>query len=286
MSKKKADAKFDLISLAEYEKTAEISYVQVSDGSEIRILQSLTKAVKKDPFTLVLVAGWVSLVLGWDNFLLDAQKHFNILYIETREKGSSKITKTAEFDIERFALDIKEIFEFLDLKQEKVVMLTSSFSAMLVAYMLKNGMIDPYLSVFIGPIEKVPIPRSIRILIVIVPLWLSSIVKIIGIWWVKNFKAEDEEHGAKYARSIRESDPIKWKRASKYFAQRDFWDVYKGIDNRVLIVDESVDRLHNTEITQEITQMIKNSEYIDLKTNKNTHSKPMLDTILEYLKKK
>ncbi|MCE7741124.1 MAG: hypothetical protein GOP50_01575 [Candidatus Heimdallarchaeota archaeon] len=282
MKKKKEGTKFDLLALAEYEKTAKISYVQVSDGSEIRILRSFAKPETKNPYTLVLVAGWSSLVLGWDTVLLESQDIFNIVYIETREKGSSKVSKKAIFDLERFALDIKEVVEDLELDQSAIVMLTTSFSSMLVAYLLKNKLINPFLSVFIGPIEKVPIPQAIKIMLAIFPKWLYPIVKKVGTWWVTH-KAEDEEHGAKHARSLREADPIKWKKATKTLAQKNFRDVYEDIDNEVLVVDESEDKIHDTEITQDIVKSIKNCEYLDLKTNKNTHSKPIVDTILEYL---
>ncbi|MHA1200802.1 MAG: alpha/beta fold hydrolase, partial [Candidatus Heimdallarchaeaceae archaeon] len=150
MNKKKEGTRFDLLALAEYEKIAEISYVQVSDGSEIRILQSSAKSDKKDPYTLVLIAGWSSLVLGWDPVLMESKDIFNIVYIETREKGSSKITKKAKFDFERFALDVKEVIEYLELDQSNMVMLTTSFSSMIIAYLMKNKLINPLLSIFIG----------------------------------------------------------------------------------------------------------------------------------------
>ncbi len=283
MKKKKDATKFDLLALSEFEKIAEISWVKVSDGCELRILRSSTESKETKPFTLVLIAGWASIIMGWNEVLMEAKKHFNVVYIETREKGTSKVTKDSIFDAQRFTLDIKEIFEFLHLDQNRVVVLSSSFSSMLVAYMLSHKMISPFLSVFIGPIERIPLPRSIRILLTIFPIWLYAIVKPIGIFWVKHFKAEDEYHAAKYARAIIEGDPLKWKKTSKHFFNKLFWDSYAGFDNQVLVVDESVDRMHDTEMTQKINEIIKNSIFLDLKTNKNTHSKPIIDIILKYM---
>ena len=285
MKKKKEATKFDLLALSEYEKIADVSYVQVSDGCEIRILKSSVGSKETKPFTLVLVAGWATIVLGWDEVLMEAKNHFDIVYIETREKGTSKVTKDSRFDTQRFTLDIKEIFEYLKLDQNKVVVLSSSFSSMLVAYMLSHKMISPLLCVFIGPIERIPLPRSLKILLTIFPKWLYLIVKPLGIFWVKHFKAEDEEHAAKYTRAINEADPLKWKKTSKHFFNELFWDAYAGFDNQVLVVDESKDKMHDTEMTHKINEIIKNSIFLDLKTNKNTHSKPIVDTILDHLQK-
>lgn len=285
MKKKKEATKFNLLALSEFEKIAEISWVKVSDGSELRILKSSAESKETEPFTLVLIAGWASIIMGWNDVLMEARKKFDVVYIETREKGSSKVPKHAKFDADRFTLDIKEIIEFLQLDQNRVVVLSSSFSSMLVAYMLSHKMISPFLSVFIGPIERIPLPPSIRILLTIFPIWLYAIVKPIGIFWVKHFKAEDDYHAAKYTRAIVEGDPLKWKKTSKHFFNKLFWDAYAGFDNPVLVVDESVDRMHNTEMTQKINEIIKNSIFLDLKTNKNTHSKPIIDTILEHLQK-
>ena len=285
MNDTKKKTKFDLLSIAEYEKTAEISYFQTSDGTQIRYLQSKVKKDRNNKYTLVLIAGWASIVLGWDDVLTEAQSYFDIVYIETREKGTSIITKKSKFDIERFTLDIKELFEYLKLDQNRVIIITSSFSSMLVAYMLKNKMISPFLSVFIGPIERIPLPRSLKIVLAILPNWLYTLAKPVGIWWVRHFKAEDEEHAAKYTQAIKEGDPYKWKQSSKYFSNRYFWVVYTGFEDKVLVIDESVDRMHDTKITQQIKEMISNCEYIDLETNKNTHSKPIIDTIRKYIEK-
>ncbi len=284
MSKKKKMTRFDLLALAEYEKIAEISYIQVSDSSKLRILQTSANSAIKDPYILVLIAGWGSNVLGWDIVLMEAKDQFDIVYIETREKGSSKIVKSAQFTLERFAYDIHDILVTLDIKQERVILLSTSFSSMLSAYLIQNKKINPFLSIFIGPIVKVPIPQSIKIMLAIFPKWLYPIVQKIGSWWAIR-TAEDEEHAAKSARLVREADPGKWKKSTKPLTQKNFSDIYVGIENKVIVVDESEDKFHATESTQEISKSMKNSELLDLKTNKNTHSKPIIDLINQTISK-
>ncbi|MBY9001811.1 MAG: hypothetical protein KGD64_12910 [Candidatus Heimdallarchaeota archaeon] len=99
--------KFELMTQANYEKIAKIDFVPLSDGSQLRTL--FTKAPKETTknFTLVLISGWVSIVLGWDDFLAEAKELFDILYIESREKASSIVPKKAKFGLDRYAFSVE-----------------------------------------------------------------------------------------------------------------------------------------------------------------------------------
>ena len=285
MSNKESKSKFELLTEAEFEKIAEINHVSVSDGTQLRILRSYAPKETSEGITLVLIAGWVSIVLGWDDFLLEAKDYFDIVYIESREKGSSFVPKKAKFDLDRYSLDIEEVIEHLDLDEKRLIVFTTSFGALLVANMLKKSNIDPFLSILIGPIERIPMPLALRLSFVILPAWLFNFVKPFGLWWVRKFKTEDEYQAARYIRSINDADPIKWKKSTKSVAFTKFWYLYNGLENNILVIDESEDPLHDTEVTQRIASMMPNSKIIDIKTNKAAHSSPMIKIILEQIKK-
>ena len=87
----------------------------------------------------------------------------------------------------------------------------------------------------------------------------------------------------RYLSIIDNADPPKWKKIGKHLSHASFWDVYEDIDSRVIVIDESEDKLHESQNTQRIANSISNSKYIDLKTNDITHSKIAIDTIRKEL---
>ena len=284
MVKQEEKTKFELMTQANYEKLAKIELVTLSDGSQIRTLTTEAPEETSNNFTIVLVAGWVSIVLGWDDFLLEAKDFFNILYIETREKATSIVLKKGKFDLDRYALDIKEAIEYHQLKEKDTIMLSTSFGAILVALMLKNLGIDPYLSILVGPIERISLPVAIKLALIILPSWMFNLIKPVGYWWVRKFKTEDAYQAARYIRAIRDSDPRKWKNTIRHVAFAKFWDYYEGLENNILVIDESEDPLHDTDITKKIASLMPKSRIIDIKTNRAAHSSPMIKIMREEIK--
>ncbi|MHA1347777.1 MAG: hypothetical protein ACTSO3_15360, partial [Candidatus Heimdallarchaeaceae archaeon] len=216
MNEREMKTKFELLTEAEYEKIAKIELVPLSDGSQIRTLTTKSPKETSNNFTLVLVAGWVSIVLGWDDLLIEAKEFFNILYIESREKATSIVPKKGNFELDRYALDIKEALEYHQIKEEETIILSTSFGAIIVALMLKKLEIDPYLSILVGPIERIPLPLALKLSFIILPSWMFNLLKPAGNWWVRKFKSEDEYQAARYIRAISDSEPRKWKATTKH----------------------------------------------------------------------
>ncbi|MCE7738916.1 MAG: hypothetical protein KAU62_07970 [Candidatus Heimdallarchaeota archaeon] len=278
---------FNNILISEFEEAAKEQYVKVSDGSEIRILT--TKALKGEVngYTLLLIPGWGTVVPGWEEVLMEAINDFDILYIESREKmsfrpGQGKIKN----DIERLALDVREIIEYLEIDQNKMVTLTSSFSTLTIANLLGSKKIKPALSVLIGPVFQFNMPSATRYVTHIVPLFLVSMTKPIWRWWVKKFKSEDPVQAAKYIRSLDEADFKKWKAVAKRVCFTKVWDLYRQIeDNYVVVIGMETDKMHTIKQSKDITAAIPNAEYIDMGTNRATHSAEMIKVIRELMKK-
>ena len=67
--------------VTKYEKIAEESYVRMSDGSEVKTLQTKAEKNNFNGYTFLLIPGWATTVPGWDEMLMEASKDFNILYI-------------------------------------------------------------------------------------------------------------------------------------------------------------------------------------------------------------
>ncbi|MHA1304316.1 MAG: alpha/beta fold hydrolase [Candidatus Heimdallarchaeaceae archaeon] len=283
--KAKIVTKFDKFEEAAYENIAEELFVKMSDESQVRILRTYAEKQNSSPYTLFVVAGWASVVLGWDDFLMEAKKNFDIVYLETREKKSSILSQDSNNNIERMALDIAETIQALNLDQSHLVLFSSSFGALLSAIVLSMKKIDPFLTILIGPIAKIEMPPMVRHLVRMLPIPVLRLYKPIGVWWVKKFKSESPEQAAKYIRVLNEADEKKWKIIGKKISLSRFWDIYSQIDNgsKVLVIDESKDKMHNTNVTKKIASLIKDSRYIDLELNYFVHSSKMANFLCTYL---
>lgn len=281
MNRKERDSVIFSKMEADFERIAERKMIKVSDNSEILVLHSKAPEGSSAVFNLIIVPGFASIVLGWNDFLIRAKDYFNIYYLETREKKSSRLEKKSEYTVDRISSDLSELMEIFKLDSDNTIFFGSSFGAIVIADALFKKKINPFLTVLVGPPEKIEMPPFFRYLIFVVPSFFYRLFAPIGKFWIKKSKSESPEQAAKYIRVIDEGDAKKWKRFSTRLAFDKYWDTYAGIENKVLVIDESEDKLHRSKVTMKIAASIKNSELVDLKTNKFTHSAGLADFLYE-----
>ncbi len=283
----KEEQVFNVKLISEFEEKAKEEYIKVSDGSEVKIL--ITKAPKDsfNGYTFLIIPGWGTIVPGWEEVLMEAIKDFNILYIESREKisfhpGKGKIKN----DVNRLALDVKEIIEHLKIDQSKIVTVTSSFSTLTIADLLGTKKIIPALSVLIGPVYQFNMPPTTRYIFHFFPTFFFYLTKPIWRWWVKKYKSEDAVQYAKYMRVLEEADPKKWRAVTKRVCFTKVWDLYKQIeDNYVVVVGMEKDKMHAAELAKKIANTISDAKYLNMETNRATHSAELVKLIRDLMKK-
>ncbi|MHA1829174.1 MAG: alpha/beta fold hydrolase [Candidatus Heimdallarchaeaceae archaeon] len=276
---------FDL-QQAEYEKFATEEYLMMSDGAQLRVLSSKVDKETDKTYTIVLFAGWGSVVLGWDEVLMELSKDFNVLYIESREKGSSIISKKSETGMNRISDDLKEIINLKKLDQRKTILFGSCFGATVIAHGLANNKYNPLFSVLIAPPARFDLPPLTRYIVPIVPFWSFNILKPLLKIWIKKSKSESPEQATKYIRVLDEAQGRKWKKFGKPLALPKWWDTYANVESEVLLIAAEADKMHNAKITKEIAKLMKNSTYKNLGDNKSTHSLPVVQALREYIQER
>ena len=270
---------------AEYEIIADESYFLVSDGSEIRVLSSKPQDKPGNGYTLLLLPGWNTVVPGWDEVLMEAAKDFEVLYIESREKGSSKLARKTRNDPDRHSSDIQEVLNKSNVNQKKLIIFTSSFSVFLAADGLAKNKFDSFFTIFLGPSWKFNMPPTTRYIMHVLPNFFFTPSKPIWRWWIKKRKSEDPEQAAKYVRALEEADVKKWRTVAKRFAFANFKGTYEKIENHIIVVGMEKDKMHKSEEAKDIENFLSNSTYIDMGTNKKTHSAEMVEEIRKLIKK-
>jgi pimeloyl-ACP methyl ester carboxylesterase len=283
--KKEIKDLLDNYSVSEYEKLAKAQDLVMSDNTSIRVLTSKPEKSKANGYVLFVVPGWSTVVPAWEKFLMEAMKDFEIVYFESREKASSGLTRKSEVGMPRMALDLKEVIEQLKLDEKKLVMFGSCIGATTIVCGLVDKLYNPHLPVLVAPPARFEYPEFHRPFIAITPSFFLNIAKPLGRFWLIKFKSGSPQQAAKYIRALEEADGFKWKKMGLYLAYKRYWKVFPLVENHVLLIAAENDKMHDAKVTRKVKDLIKNAQYIDLKTNENTHSKVMIDTIREHIPK-
>ncbi|MHA1197822.1 MAG: hypothetical protein ACTSQF_00495 [Candidatus Heimdallarchaeaceae archaeon] len=269
--------------VAKYEELAEEKHIKVSDGTTVRTYCTTAPKETRNGYTLFFLPGWATIVPSWDEVLLEAMSYFDIVYFESREKDSSVLNKKTRNTLDRVSEDVIDVIHQLKLDEKKLIPIASSWGAMFLADALAQKKFDPYLVVFIGATSKIAIPKGTRYIVPFTPPFVLTVIKPILRSWLINKKSESDEHAKRYLRLLEEADAKKWKNVAKR-SLGEHWDLYEQIEQNTLILGAEQDKMHNVKETRKIVSLIKNSTYLDMKTNKNTHSVNVVTELRNHLK--
>ena len=259
--------------------------IPVSNNVTVRII-TFTPGEKNNNPAIVFVAGWISLIKGWQIVLREMTKDFKIYYIETREKISSIVNRKEQYSLESIGRDMVTLISHFNVDEKKYILFGSSLGATAILdccqYLEKN----PLCLVLIGPNAVFTIPKwSIPVIFMFPPrlyLFLKPIIK----WYLKTFYLDvesDYAQYAKYCRALDAADPWKLKKAALPLSKYEVWNLLEDIKYPTLIIGASKDVMHIPENLHIMTEMMINATYLDLETNTLTHSKDMVKEMRKYI---
>jgi pimeloyl-ACP methyl ester carboxylesterase len=261
--------------------------IPTAPNVSLRVI-TFTPATKSNQPKIVFVAGWVSLIKGWKEVLQEMTGEFEVYYIETREKISSQVKGKVEYSVEAIGKDIVYIIGHLGLKSNEYVLFGSSLGATTIIDCYRFLPCHPLCLILIGPNAVFRVPQGWLAFVKIFypPLYFSfrPVVK----WYLKTFRLDvesDYEQYEKYCDALDAGDPWKLKKAVLTLSKYEIWDFLADIKSPALIVGASKDKLHEPENLKKIVSLLPNAEYIDLETNKQTHSRAMVHKMRNYLAK-
>jgi len=260
--------------------------VPVTDKVSLRMFR-FTPSVKPKKPDIVFVAGWITQIDSWNLVLNEMSKEHNVYYIETREKISSKVKGIVPYSVEAMGKDVAAVIRHIKLRED-FVLFGSSLGATAILDGHKHLRILPKCLVLIAPNAVFRIPAFWKgiILAFIPPAYfiLRPIIK----WYLRTFRMNIESDRAqyeKYARNIDDANPWKLKRAAIALWKYQVWNELPGVTSPVLIIGGSLDTLHEPENLKKMTQLLPSAEYLDMETNKMTHSREMVQQMWSFIKK-
>lgn len=259
--------------------------IPVSGNVTLKVT-TFTSAEKNNNPKIVFVAGWVSLIDGWQIVLKEMTKEYTVYYVETREKNTSVVKGKVEFTIDALGNDLGEVISHFGLKDGEYLLFGSSLGATTILNSCMHMPIKPLALILVGPNAYFRIPRFGKALIKsFYPpsyMWFKPYVK----WYLKTFRLDvksDYAQYEKYCGALDAADPWKLKRAAIAFFNYSVWHILPLIDIPTLVVGASKDELHEPENLKKIVAQMKTATYIDMETNKNTHSEEVVHQMKDYL---
>ncbi len=259
--------------------------IPVADNVSLRVISFTPAEDRKNP-PVIFVAGWITLISAWKHVLMEMTKDFPVYYIETREKISSRVEGKVEYGVENIGKDIVTLISHFDLKEKQYILFGSSLGASAILNCCRFLDRDPQCLVLIGPNAVFRVPRFGKVIIRFFPPRLFLIIKPIVKWYLKTFRLDiksDYEQYEKYCTNIDAADPWKLKKAIMKLWNWEGWDLLPAIEYPTLIAGASKDSLHEPENLKKMVSMLKNATYVDLETNKGTHSKEMVEQMRKYI---
>jgi pimeloyl-ACP methyl ester carboxylesterase len=261
--------------------------VQISSQIELRIVTFTPLNEPKTP-PIVFVAGWISLIKGWKDVLLEMTKDFTVYYVETREKISSKTLGNLDYGVSHIGNDLVAVVDQLGLRSGNFILMGSSLGATAILESFRFLKQKPKCLVLIGPNASFRVPRSWKLIVTLFYPPLYAQIRPSVKWYLKTFRLNvdaDRAQYEKYCDALDAADPWKLKKAVKSVWSYEVWNILGSIDCPALIVNASKDKLHEPEIMKKMTAMMPQGTEIDLETNAGTHSGKVVAEVRSYLSK-
>jgi len=260
-------------------------YVQTLPEVALRVIEFKPSSPGNNP-VVVFVAGWVTQISAWKEVLQEMTRDFRVIYLETREKISSKIQGRAVFDVESIGKDIVEVVEHFDLEDQSYLLFGSSLGATAIVDCARFLKHKPLCLVLVGPNAHFRVPRLGKW--VVTPFYpgLYLLIKPMVKWYLRTFRLDIEHDYAqysKYCQALDAADPFKLKPALLALSTYEIWPYLSYIKCPSLIFGAEKDKLHEPENLHKIVRSLPNCHYIDLHTNQGTHSREVVEHLKIFL---
>lgn len=260
--------------------------VKVNEQVSLRIF-SFTPAKEAGKIPFVLIGGLATLIDSLGSILYELSSDFTVHYIETRDKASAQISGHVQYDIETMGIDIAFIIKILGLEKDNYAIMGYSMGATIVADCYRFLDSKPRYIFLLEPTPVFHYPSWSLFLIRWLGIPFSGGLKRFAKWYLSRYiinKKEDNEMAVISSRTLDEADPKKLASTILDIAGYKSWDKLDSIRKPTLIIGTSKDQLHEAEDIARMVSGIANCSYIDLETNKRSHSAELVQIIRSYIK--
>ena len=264
---------------------ADEHWIEVESGVSIRVLVWNSEGKSLDSGTVVMVPGWGSLFEGWRPLVTEWVKSRHLIYIETREKASSKFNRRIskdDFSIERHSKDIAAVLEALDVKQANIDWYSSSLGSTILIDAFEKGDLDGRSSVLLAPNPDFRFPLWSR-MIIYSPLPMVAFRKMVGfVAWVVNRRTKEEGQKVRYRRALLAQDVPRMLLSARWNLGYSLPEDLSRIEVPCAVMTAASDTLHDFGKVERLADSIPNCKMIKVPSNQYAHEPDVLSEIGDF----
>ncbi|NHJ32073.1 MAG: alpha/beta hydrolase [Asgard group archaeon] len=265
-------------------KDCKILYIPVENG-EIRITQHKPeKPIGIRP--ILFIAGWSSCPEIFQDFYEFFFNRVEFYFLETREKGSSRLTKKrARISMEQNAKDVRKAIEYLQLDQSMDFILMGSCwgSSIILDGLIRKEFTAPTIITY-DPMYKLWFSRFLL-------KYIFPFLPVFVIRWIKNLvqffslrKRKNEIQAQRLDYIFNNCDLRKWKNAA--IPAKDFYlfGRLSKIDEEIFIFAGTEDNIHDKRYYPPMTKEMPKGRFFYMETDESNREFLMAAISLEFSK--
>ena len=234
---------------------------------------------------VVLLPGLASVIENFKGTLIGLTQKHTVYFVETREKGSSKVSGKIKYSIPDISSDIPVILDKIGLSEGSYILIGYSLGASVVACSFEHLRQKPMAVVLVEPSATFSWPWWLLPLArIAVPIYGS--IKPFLKWYMKTFKINTKEDKEMYeinSRILDQANPKKLAATVLAVKKFEVWEYLPKIDVPCLVIGVSQDKFHSHDEALLVSQGIANCTYVDVLNNKRSHSEEVATLVEDYV---
>ena len=265
---------------------AEEFFVEVASNISIRVLRWVpadSSASSLDP--AVVVPGWGSVFEGWRPLLTEWVSRRPIVYIETREKKSARITRKVrreDFEMRHHGHDVAAVLGKLGIDSAEVDWFSSSLGATLLIDAYQNDVLAGRSSILLAPNPDFEFPLWARILLKMpLPKFIHPALVRFAVWIVER-RTKEEGQRIRYRRALLSQDLERLLLSSRANIRYSLPQDLSNASVPCAVMTASSDTLHGMDKVLDIVDRLPNAVLIEVPSNQYAHEADVLVEIEEF----
>ena len=265
---------------------AEELFVEVAPNISVRVLRWVpadSSAASLDP--TVVVPGWGSVFEGWRPLLTEWVSRRPIVYIETREKKSARITRKVrrdDFEMRHHGHDVAAVLGKLGIDSAEVDWFSSSLGATLLIDAYQNDVLAGRSSILLAPNPDFEFPLWARILLKMpLPKFIHPALVRFAVWIVER-RTKEEGQRIRYRRALLSQDLERLLLSSRANIRYSLPQDLSSASVPCAVMTASSDTLHGMDKVLDIVDRLPNAVLIEVPSNQYAHEADVLAEIEEF----
>ena len=265
---------------------AEEFFVEVAPNISVRVLRWVpadSSAASLDP--TVVVPGWGSVFEGWRPLLTEWVSRRPIVYIETREKKSARITRKVrrdDFEMRHHGHDVAAVLGKLGIDSAEVDWFSSSLGATLLIDAYQNDVLAGRSSILLAPNPDFEFPLWARILLKMpLPKFIHPALVRFAVWIVER-RTKEEGQRIRYRRALLSQDLERLLLSSRANIRYSLPQDLSNASVPCAVMTASSDTLHGMDKVLDIVDRLPNAVLIEVPSNQYAHEADVLAEIEEF----